>query len=87
MATIETKIYTPADLLKMPDSNNIELVNGELVEKPVSALSALVEATVSGKLFAFCDAHKTAVVLSSITILATDFFLTKIFLSLPWGIN
>jgi phospholipid/cholesterol/gamma-HCH transport system permease protein len=28
-----------------------------------------------------------AVVLSSITVLATDFFLTKIFLSLPWGLN
>jgi phospholipid/cholesterol/gamma-HCH transport system permease protein len=28
-----------------------------------------------------------AVVLASITVLATDFFLTKIFLSLPWGLN
>jgi len=28
-----------------------------------------------------------AVVISSITVLATDFFLTKIFLSLPWGLN
>lgn len=65
MATVETKRYTPADLLKMPDNNNIELVNGELVEKPVSALSATVEANVSGYLHAFCIAHKTAVVLSS----------------------
>jgi phospholipid/cholesterol/gamma-HCH transport system permease protein len=32
-------------------------------------------------------ATTTAVVLSSITVLATDFFLTKIFLSLPWGVN
>ncbi len=65
MATVASKIYTPADLLKMPDNNNIELVNGELVEKPVSALSALVEANISGYLHAFCVAHKTAVVLSS----------------------
>jgi len=28
-----------------------------------------------------------AVVVSSITVLAADFFLTKIFLSLPWGLN
>jgi phospholipid/cholesterol/gamma-HCH transport system permease protein len=32
-------------------------------------------------------ATTTSVVLSSITVLATDFFLTKIFLSLPWGVN
>lgn len=65
MATVDSKMYTPADLLKMPDSNNIELVNGELVAKPVSPLSALVETNVSGYLHAFCIAHKTAVVLSS----------------------
>lgn len=65
MATVETKIYTPADLLKMPDSNNIELVNGELVEKPVSALSAIVEAKIVTRLEVFCDAHKSAVVMSS----------------------
>ena len=28
-----------------------------------------------------------AVVIASITVLAADFFLTKIFLSLPWGLN
>ena len=28
-----------------------------------------------------------AVVMASIAVLATDFFLTKIFLSLPWGLN
>ena len=28
-----------------------------------------------------------AVVVSSISVLAADFFLTKIFLSLPWGLN
>jgi Uma2 family endonuclease len=65
MATVQAKIYTPADLLKMPDSNNIELVNGELVEKPVSALSALVETRTSTKLQNFCDTHKAGFVLSS----------------------
>ncbi len=32
-------------------------------------------------------ATTTAVVLASICVLASDFFLTKIFLSLPWGLN
>ncbi len=65
MSTVQSRIYTPADLLAMPDANGIELVNGELVEKPVSALSAFVEVKVSRKLDAFCDAHNTGVVLSS----------------------
>lgn len=65
MATVQAKTYTPADLLAMPDSNSIELVNGELVEKPVSALSALVEIKISTKLETFCQAGRTAVVLSS----------------------
>jgi Uma2 family endonuclease len=65
MAAVETKIYTPDDLLKIPDSNNIELVNGELAEKPVSALSAFVEIKISTKLENFGNAHQTATVLSS----------------------
>ncbi len=32
-------------------------------------------------------ATTTAVVLASISVLASDFFLTKIFLSVPWGLN
>ena len=43
MSTLQTKTYTPADLLAMPDSNGVELVQGNLVEKPVSVLSAIVE--------------------------------------------
>jgi Uma2 family endonuclease len=49
----------------MPDSNNIELVNGELVEKPVSVLSALVEGNIFAKVKNFCDAQQIAVVLPS----------------------
>ena len=37
MSMIEAAAYTPADLLAIPDSNNVELVNGELVEKPGQA--------------------------------------------------
>jgi Uma2 family endonuclease len=65
MSTVQAKTYTPADLLAMPDSNNIELVHGELVEKPVSVISSLVETRVSTKLTTFCDPKRLAVVLSS----------------------
>lgn len=65
MAIADTRIYTPADLLNMPDSSSLELVDGELVEKPGSTLSALVEVAVSTRLKNFCDAQKMAVVLSS----------------------
>ncbi len=65
MSIVQTKPITPAELLAMPDSNNLELVGGELVEKPVSVLSALVESKMHVRLGGFCDAHKTGVVLSS----------------------
>lgn len=65
MSTVQTRTYTPADLLTMPDSNGVELVRGNLVEKPVSVLSAYVETKTLLKLGAFCEAHKTGVVLSS----------------------
>src|SRR5438445_6281403 len=65
MSTVQTRIYTPADLLAMPDSNNIELVDGNLVEKSASALSAYVEVKISTKLDAYCEAHAGGIVLSS----------------------
>jgi Uma2 family endonuclease len=34
--------YTPEDLLEMPDGDRYELIDGELVEKPMSALSSYV---------------------------------------------
>ena len=49
----------------MPDANGIELVDGELVEKPVSVLSAFVEGKMYLKLGNFCEAHKTGIVLTS----------------------
>jgi len=65
MSAIQTRLYTPENLLAMPDNNNVELVNGELVEKPVSALSAFVEVKMSRKLDAFCETHSAGIVLSS----------------------
>jgi Uma2 family endonuclease len=65
MSTVQAKIYTPADLLAMPDANNIELVNGEFVEKPMRVLSSYVETKVLLKLGAFCEPKNMAIVLSS----------------------
>jgi len=65
MATVQARTYTPADLLAMPDSSGVELVDGNLVEKPMSVLSALVEAKILSKLTVFCDGHKMGVVLSA----------------------
>jgi len=39
MSTATATRYTPDDLLTMPDGDRYELVNGQLVEKPVSAKS------------------------------------------------
>lgn len=49
---------TPNDLLSLPDGQGFELVNGELVEKNVSVLSARVEMIVLRRLDDFCTAHK-----------------------------
>ncbi|HWE02083.1 MAG TPA: Uma2 family endonuclease [Tepidisphaeraceae bacterium] len=35
--------YTPEDLLRMPDNSTMELVDGQIVEKPVSAESSKIE--------------------------------------------
>jgi Uma2 family endonuclease len=42
MGTATTHSYTPGDVLKMPDGKRYELVDGELVESNVSAVSSLV---------------------------------------------
>ena len=65
MSTVQTKAYTPADLLAMPDSGGVELVRGTLVEKPVSVLSSFVEATALTKLKAYCESQQLGAVLSS----------------------
>jgi hypothetical protein len=42
MATTVQTQYTPEDLLTMPDGDRYELVDGELVERNMSALSSFV---------------------------------------------
>lgn len=64
MSTLQNhRTYSPADLLAMPDSQNCELIDGEIVEKHVSLLSSFVEGVVLVKLSNHCAAGDLATVL------------------------
>ena len=52
-AVIATRKYTPEDLLRMPDGDRYELIDGELVEKVMSMKSCYV----AGKIYARIDQH------------------------------
>jgi Uma2 family endonuclease len=65
MSTVAEKTYTPADLLAMPESAGVELVNGCLVEKPVSVLSTIVEARIIGRVSTYCYAQQLGEVFTS----------------------
>jgi Uma2 family endonuclease len=56
-ATIKTH-YTPEDLLRMPDGNRYELVDGQLVELNVSIWSSYVAGVIFQMLFAYCRQHR-----------------------------
>ena len=61
MSTIsEPKTYTPEDLLRMPDGDRYELVDGNLVELNVSALSSLVAFELGARIRDYCKAHTPA---------------------------
>jgi Uma2 family endonuclease len=56
MSTITPKrLVTPAELETMPDQARFELVDGELVERKVSALSSLVELKILVILAVYCQ--------------------------------
>jgi Uma2 family endonuclease len=56
MSTITPKrLLTPAELETMPDQTRFELVDGELVERKVSALSSLVELRILVLLANYCQ--------------------------------
>jgi Uma2 family endonuclease len=58
MNTVTTKqLYTPEDLLVMPDAVSYELVNGKLVERQSGWKSSRIGASVAVLLMAHCDAH------------------------------
>src|SRR5580704_1807154 len=59
MATIEAKtVYTPEDLLTMPEGKHFELVDGKLVERNVGSFSSFVGGGLFARLREHCDAKK-----------------------------
>jgi Uma2 family endonuclease len=64
MSTATTKTrFTPADLLAMPRDISYELVDGLLVEKPVSVLSSLIAGIIYHMLFGHCLSNRLGLVL------------------------
>lgn len=59
VADIVRKI-TPKELLSLPDSSTMELVNGEIREKPVSVESSRIEGRFFSKFDAYLSAHPVA---------------------------
>jgi Uma2 family endonuclease len=57
-ATPKTEV-TPEELLAMPDGGHYELIDGELKERRVSALSNLVAAEVNRILGNHCQSHRS----------------------------
>ncbi len=55
----------PEDLLRMPDAGRFELIDGDLVERHMSALSSYVAAQLVALLGAFCREHQLGWVLDS----------------------
>lgn len=56
--TAEDKLYTPEDLLSLPDGESFELVAGRLVEKPVGAESAWIGGLLFARLLEFNARHR-----------------------------
>lgn len=57
--------YTPEDLLKMPDEEHFELVDGQLVRKEMSLLAAFVAALINQRLGNVVGPQQLGVVLTS----------------------
>lgn len=66
MATVEQQIFTPEDLLKMPDGKHFELVDGELVEKEMSIVSGWVTSQIAGSLNAYVRANHLGLVITEV---------------------
>jgi Uma2 family endonuclease len=58
MNTLATQaLYTPEDLLRLPDGNRYELVDGRLVEHNMGYLSSWIAGTIHALLWTFCRAQ------------------------------
>jgi Uma2 family endonuclease len=58
MAPIESKIYTPEDLLAMPAGKSYELVGGRLLKCESGARSSWIGGCVFGQISDFADEHR-----------------------------
>lgn len=55
-----TILHTPADLLRAPDNNTLELVNGALVQKFASVRSSIVKGNILFSLMTFLNKNPVA---------------------------
>lgn len=60
VAELARHVVTPEELLQIPDSNTMELVDGRILEKPVSILSSDVEGEVYDRLKDFVKRNPVA---------------------------
>ena len=60
--TAPERLYTPDDLLTMPDGDRYELVDGRLVESTMSFVSNFVASNLTGLLKLHCDSPRLAYV-------------------------
>lgn len=58
MSTVAERIYTPEDLLTMPDPGRYELVDGHLVERQMSVLSNWVAGRLHFEFNRFLEEHQ-----------------------------
>lgn len=65
MSIAARRTYTPTDLLSLPDMQDCELIDGELVEKNMSFLSNYVEGTLFERLSPHCTQNQLGKVLGS----------------------
>lgn len=55
MSAVAEARYSAADLLKLPDGDRFELVNGELVENNMSYESSYIATRLASRLSVYCD--------------------------------
>jgi Uma2 family endonuclease len=62
---LEKPKVTPEELLRLPKDRRYELVDGELVEKPMSAISAVIGARILSRISGFVEERNLGAVLNA----------------------
>ena len=65
MTTTATKLYTPQELLELPDASNCELVDGRLVERHTGSESSAIALAIGSILRDFVKKHRLGPVLTT----------------------